>query len=61
MLNKASTAILLTAIAAALFLLHEEPKSDQFTQWKKSFGITFPSSEDSYRRHIFLSNVQKME
>lgn len=26
-----------------------------------TFGISFPSSEDSYRRHIFLSNVQKME
>ena len=61
MLNKASTFILLTAIAVTLLLLHKEQSSDQFTQWKKSFGVTFPSSEDNYRRHIFISNVLKME
>jgi hypothetical protein len=61
MLGKTSTTILLITIAAAILLLHQEQKSDQFTQWKKTFGITFSSSEDSYRRHIFLSNFQKME
>lgn len=55
MISKTSTALLLlVAAAAALIFIQQEQKSDQFTEWKNRFGVVFTSTEDNYRRHIFL-------
>jgi len=55
------TAIVLIATLAALaviFSSQENNKTDAFQEWKAQYGVNWAPSEDSYRRVIFMKNLE---
>jgi hypothetical protein len=44
--------------AAAVFIHNQPEQQDDYLQWKHKFGYTWTAEEDSFRRLIYLRNVE---
>lgn len=53
--------IALTAIVAGVLLFtHFNAPSDEFSSWKTKYGAKFASDEETYRKEVFLKNLEQI-
>lgn len=60
-MNQKILAVVLALLSATALYYSAAERKDSFQEWKQQFGMSFRQEEESYRRMIFLKNVDIIE